>query len=135
MNGRLVIPALVLGSLAQFFVNLPALVRALIMLNALDVLVGLVSAVATASFQSRVMLLGGARKMFIWCVVGVGWILDTNRVVPDLPIDLATVAAGYYCVLEAASILKHCVRVGVPLPDALRRIVEKADAGTDPSGQ
>jgi len=135
VNGRLVVPALVLGSLAQFFVNLPALVRALIMLNALDVAVGLVSAVATASFRSRVMLMGGARKMFIWCVVGVGWILDSYQVVPGLPVDLATVAAGYYCVLEAASILKHCVQVGVPLPDALKRVVEKADGGTDSGGQ
>jgi len=135
MNGRLVLPALVLGSVAQFFLNLPALVRALLLLNALDVLVGLATALVTSSYRSHVMLLGGARKMFIWCVVGIGWILDAHRLVPDLPVDFSAVAAGYYCVLEAASVLKHCVKVGVPLPDALKKIVERADAGTDSGGQ
>jgi len=123
VNGRLLLPAVLISGVLQFFLGLPDIMKALFLLNALDVATGLFSAVVRRQFRGEVMLVGGAKKVFIWCVVAVGWVLDAHHILPDLPVDLASVVAGYYCVMEAASVLKHCAAVGVPLPEVLKGFV------------
>lgn len=108
----------VLGSflVAQFY-GLPAIVQALLILIALDMLFGFLIAWREKTISSHEAFYGATRKCAQLILIGMAGLLQPLL---KLEIPLANVLAAYYVYVECLSILEHASKTGIPIPAFLR---------------
>lgn len=120
------------GVTAAFLVSLPSTVLALIILQAMDVVTGLMSGYINKELSSKTSYAGLMRKALVLVAVGGSSYLGQALQLPS-PEVLPTTIAGFYAMHEALSILENLIRAGVPLPDPLKNALAKEhhDAESD----
>ena len=96
--------------------GLGVMIECLLILNALDVLSGLIKAFDTKNVSSKVMKHGALTKMIVWIVILVSAIISVY-----LKIDLTSYVVGYYIVMEVVSILENASQF-IPIPDKLKNV-------------
>lgn len=90
------------------------LIQALIVLMALDILMGLVTAYIAKKLSSTISWVGMSKKAATLIIVAMA-----VSVTPASGLPMGDLATIYYCGTEALSITEKAARLGVPLPPAL----------------
>lgn len=122
---------------AGVFVSLPTylvggvdvMLSTLILFMALDYITGLLASGVEGKISSKVGYKGIIKKVGILIVIVVCFQLDKiglNEVFTSLPFDspAKTLAIVYYIGMEGISNLENLGRMGVPLPDFLKKAFE-----------
>mgnify|MGYP001267518978 CR=1 FL=1 len=110
------------AALAGLWGALPLLVQILVILQAIDVASGLLSAWYNGTVSSTVSFRGMAKKVLCLALVGGAHVIERGFAF-DIPLGAA--AAGFYCVHEIISIAENAARTGLPLPEQMMRALQK----------
>lgn len=93
----------------------------LLLIMALDMATGICKAVIKRKLNSTTSWVGMCRKVVTLIIIGVCAILDP--LAGGLPVS--KLAAIAFIVTEAISIMENAIACGVPVPNALREVIEK----------
>mgnify|MGYP000986880471 FL=1 len=88
-----------------------------------DYLTGLMAAAVEKKLSSEIGFKGIFRKVLIFMLVGIGHILDA-RVIGDGSV-LRTAVIFFYISNEGISIIENAGRIGLPIPQKLKAILEQ----------
>ena len=88
-----------------------------------DYLTGLMAAAVEKKLSSEIGFKGIFRKVLIFMLVGIGHILDT-RVIGDGSV-LRTAVIFFYISNEGISIIENAGRIGLPIPQKLKAVLEQ----------
>ncbi|MBO9308120.1 phage holin family protein [Thermomicrobium sp.] len=107
------------GTIGLFIAQVPEAVTALVLLMAIDIATGVISAGIRGKLSSEASWHGLKRKVLTLLMVATAWVLE--RYLPvQLPVSFTTAIALFYCAHEGLSILENVAEAGVPVPRALR---------------
>jgi len=112
-----------LGAVVALLTKLPETVLALLGLMVIDVVSGVVASWSERRTSSGVYWCGVTRKAMTLMVVAACWLVERATGVP-----LGVAVTGFYIAHEALSILENAGRIGVPLPEVVRRALETLNA-------
>ncbi len=111
------------GFMGWFLGGLDGFLYALIMFVAIDYLTGLMAAYVQKKISSEVGFRGICRKVAIFCLVGVGHVLDT-QVIQNGSV-LRTAVIFFYLSNEGISIIENIAVIGLPVPKKLKDVLEQ----------
>lgn len=111
------------GFMGWFLGGLDGFLYALIMFVAIDYLTGLMAAYVQKKISSEVGFRGICRKVAIFCLVGVGHVLDT-QVIQNGSV-LRTAVIFFYLSNEGISIMENIAIIGLPVPKKLKDVLEQ----------
>ena len=111
------------GFMGWFLGGLDGFLYALIMFVAIDYLTGLMAAYVQKKISSEVGFRGICRKVAIFCLVGVGHVLDT-QVIQNGSV-LRTAVIFFYLSNEGISIIENIAIIGLPVPKKLKDELEQ----------
>ena len=124
------------GWLGYFLGGLDGLLIALLVFSVLDYVTGVMCAIADHELSSAVGFKGICRKVLIFMLVGIGHILDVHVVGTGSALRTAVIC--FYLSNEGVSLLENASRLGLPVPDKLKAILqqlhgraEKGEGGED----
>lgn len=122
-----------LGAAAGVWAGLHPLYQALAVLILVDVVTGVLAALATGTkLSSDISLRGGVLKAMKVISVGIAAYLEPHAG----GIPLGPIVAGYWCADEGLSIVENYGRAGLPVPQALRDALAKlSDERGDQGGR
>ncbi|WP_068792113.1 phage holin family protein [Brevibacillus laterosporus] len=106
------------------------LLTVLIVFVGIDYASGIAAGAAEGKLKSKIGIIGIARKLFIFGIVAVAHMLDT-ALGDQHVIRSATIF--FYMANELLSILENAGRIGLPVPNVVKRAVEvlKDKGGTN----
>ncbi|MDE5738230.1 MAG: phage holin family protein [Oscillospiraceae bacterium] len=104
--------------------NLDGLLLALIAFMVLDYITGVIVGKIANELSSKTGFIGIAKKGFMLAVVAVGHILDTQVFGGDGSVCRSAVI-GFYLANEGLSILENAGKLGIPLPDFLKKTLKQ----------
>lgn len=96
---------------------------ALVLFITIDYITGVMCAVADRKLSSEIGFKGICRKMVIIMLVGVGAMLDGYVIKSGEVVRTAVIF--YYLSNEGLSILENAARLGLPVPEKLRDMLEQ----------
>ncbi|WP_313119324.1 phage holin family protein [Proteiniclasticum ruminis] len=105
---------------------------ALIAFVVLDYLLGVMCAIIEKHLSSDVGARGIFKKVVIFSLVGVAHIIDQNIIGDGSAIRTAVIF--FYLSNEGISIIENATRLGLPIPEKLRDILEQLKDGGDKDG-
>ncbi|MBM7621428.1 toxin secretion/phage lysis holin [Bacillus tianshenii] len=109
------------GSIASLlFGGLSKLLFFLIAFVIVDYITGVFAAIVEKKLSSRVGFKGIAQKVFIFALVSIAHVLDiilSTTIIKDITIL-------FYLVNEFISIMENAHRIGVPIPEILKRMID-----------
>lgn len=111
------------GWLGYFLGGWDGALYALITFITIDYVTGVMCAISDRRLSSEVGFRGICRKVIILALVGVGSILD--RHVIGTGSVLRTAVIFYYLSNEGISILENATRLGLPVPEKLKNVLEQ----------
>ena len=111
------------GWLGYFLGGWDGALYALITFITMDYITGVMCAISDRRLSSEVGFRGICRKVIILALVGVGSILD--RQVIGSGSVLRTAVIFYYLSNEGISILENATRLGLPVPEKLKNVLEQ----------
>lgn len=111
------------GFMGWFLGGLDGFLYALIMFVSIDYLTGLMAAYVQKKISSEVGFRGICRKVAIFCLVGVGHVLDT-QVIQNGSV-LRTAVIFFYLSNEGISIIENIAIIGLPVPKKLKDVLEQ----------
>ena len=94
---------------------------ALIAFVVIDYITGIMCAINDHTLSSAVGFRGICRKVLIFCMVGIGNILDVN-ILGDGSV-LRTAVIFFYLSNEGVSMLENAAHLGLPIPDKLKEVL------------
>lgn len=115
-----------------------ALIIALVAMVAIDYITGIIKAAMQGKLSSLVGFKGLLKKVAIFLLVAVGVMVD--KIIPATNEALRNAVIFFYIANEGLSILENAGELGLPLPAALKKSLEKMkdketgpdiDSGTD----
>ncbi|ART77727.1 holin [Sutcliffiella horikoshii] len=117
------------GSMVSFlYGGFSSLLLFLIIFVVVDYLTGIMAAYVEKRLSSRVGFKGIAQKVFIFALVSIAHVLDIilgANLIKDVTIL-------FYLVNEFISIMENASRIGVPIPNILKKVIDaikkKADS-------
>ena len=95
-----------------------------------DIITGWIQASINGTRDSTKMRKGLYRKVGEILVVVVAWVVG---VAITLPVDVASMAAGYIVIMEGISILENLDQAGINIP-IIKRILKKTKDAIDAQG-
>jgi toxin secretion/phage lysis holin len=108
-----------------------ALIIALVAMVIIDYITGVIKAAVQGKLSSAVGFRGLLKKVAIFLLVAVGVMVD--RVIPATNEAVRSAVIFFYIANEGLSILENAGELGLPLPAALKKSLEKMkDKGTGP---
>ncbi|WP_404347337.1 holin family protein [Sutcliffiella horikoshii] len=117
------------GSMASFlYGGFSSLLVFLIMFVVVDYLTGIMAAYVEKRLSSRVGFKGIAQKVFIFALVSIAHVLDIilgTNLIKDVTIL-------FYLVNEFISIMENASRIGVPIPNILKKVIDAIKKKADP---
>ncbi|WP_226680624.1 phage holin family protein [Sutcliffiella horikoshii] len=117
------------GSMASFlYGGFSSLLMFLIMFVVVDYLTGIMAAYVEKRLSSRVGFKGIAQKVFIFALVSIAHVLDIilgTNLIKDVTIL-------FYLVNEFISIMENASRLGVPIPNILKKVIDAIKKKADP---
>lgn len=120
------------GWLGWFLGGLDGFLYALIAFIVIDYLLGVMCAVLEKHLSSDVGAKGIFMKVVIFSLVGVAHIIDQNIIGDGGAIRTAVIF--FYLSNEGISIIENATRLGLPVPEKLKLILEQLKEGGDKSG-
>lgn len=106
---------------------------ALIAFVVLDYLLGVMCGIVEKHLSSDVGARGIFKKVVIFSLVGVAHIIDQN-IIGDGGV-IRTAVIFFYLSNEGISIIENATRLGLPVPEKLRDVLEQLKDGGDKSGR
>ena len=115
-----------------------ALIIALVAMVAIDYITGIIKAAVQGKLSSLVGFKGLLKKVAIFLLVAVGVMVD--KIIPATNEAVRNAVIFFYIANEGLSILENAGELGLPLPAALKKSLEKMkdketgpdiDSGTD----
>lgn len=113
----------IVGWLGYFLGGWDGLLYALIAFVAIDYVTGVMCAISNHTLSSEVGFKGICRKVLIFLLVGIGSILDA-RVIGSGSV-LRTAVIFFYISNEGVSILENAARLGLPVPEKIKVVLEQ----------
>lgn len=120
------------GWLGWFLGGYDGFLYALIAFIVVDYLMGVMCAVLEKHLSSDVGARGIFKKVVIFSLVGVAHIIDQN-IIGDGSAS-RTAVIFFYLSNEGISIIENATRLGLPIPEKLRDILEQLKDGGDKDG-
>ena len=111
------------GWLGYFLGGWDGLLYALIAFVAIDYVTGVMCAISNHTLSSEVGFKGICRKVLIFLLVGIGSILDAHVIGSGSV--LRTAVIFFYISNEGFSILENAARLGLPVPEKIRVVLEQ----------
>lgn len=111
------------GWLGYFLGGCDGLLYALIAFVVIDYITGVMCAVSDHKLSSAVGFRGICRKVLIFLLVGIANILD--GLVIGTGSVLRTAVIFFYLSNEGVSLLENAAHLGLPVPDAMKNILEQ----------
>jgi len=109
------------GFLGWFLGGFDGFLYALVVFVVIDYLTGIMCAINDHTLSSAVGFRGICRKVLIFCMVGIGNILDVN-ILGDGSV-LRTAVIFFYLSNEGVSMLENAAHLGLPIPDKLKEVL------------
>ena len=120
------------GWLGYFLGGCDGLLYALIAFVAIDYITGVMCAISDETLSSEVGFKGICRKVLIFLLVGIGNIIDVQ--VLGSPGVLRTAVIFFYLSNEGVSLLENAAHLGLPVPDAIKTVLEQLHDRSDGKG-
>ena len=120
------------GWLGYFLGGCDGLLYALIAFVAIDYITGVMCAISDKALSSEVGFRGICRKVLIFLLVGIGNIIDVQ--VLGSPGVLRTAVIFFYLSNEGVSLLENASHLGLPVPDAIKTVLEQLHDRSDGKG-
>ncbi len=111
------------GWLGYFLGGWDELLYALIAFVAIDYITGVICAISNHTLSSEVGFKGICRKVLIFLLVGIGSILDAHVIGSGSV--LRTAVIFFYISNEGVSILENAARLGLPVPEKIKVVLEQ----------
>ena len=111
------------GWLGYFLGGWDGLLYALIAFVAIDYVTGVMCAISNHTLSSEVGFKGICRKVLIFLLVGIGSILDAHVIGSGSV--LRTAVIFFYISNEGVSILENAARLGLPVPEKIKVVLER----------
>lgn len=108
------------GTFSFVFGGWPALVQVLLTMVIIDYVTGVIASGVEGKLLSRVGLVGIARKVFIFLIIALAHQIDIAFESKNLIRDVTTY---FYMANEVLSIVENGGRLGVPVPNVLRKAI------------
>lgn len=115
--------SLIGGIIGFMFGKLDGLITALIVFVTIDYVTGFICAWAEKKLSSEVGAKGIAKKVFIFFLVAVANVIDTQILKEGS--TLRTAVIFYYLANEGLSIVENAARLGLPVPPKLKDALEQ----------
>ena len=130
-NGVQVAFTAVGGWLGWFLGGCDGLLYALIAFVVIDYITGLMAGVIQKKLSSEIGFKGICKKVAIFCLVGIGHVLDT-RIIGNGSV-LRTAVIFFYLSNEGISIIENVAIIGLPVPKKLKDVLAQLhdDAESD----
>lgn len=96
---------------------------ALVVFVAVDYVTGLMAAAVEKKLSSGVGFRGIFKKIVVFCLVALGHILDTHIIQNGSAVRTAVIF--FYLSNEGISILENAARIGLPVPEKLKGVLEQ----------
>lgn len=120
------------GWLGYFLGGCDGLLYALIAFVSIDYITGVMCAISDKTLSSEVGFKGICRKVLIFLLVGIGNIIDVQ--VLGSPGVLRTAVIFFYLSNEGVSLLENAAHLGLPVPDAIKTVLEQLHDRADRKG-
>ena len=120
------------GWLGYFLGGCDGLLYALIAFVAIDYITGVMCAISDKTLSSEVGFKGICRKVLIFLLVGIGNIIDVQ--VLGSPGVLRTAVIFFYLSNKGVSLLENAAHLGLPVPDAIKTVLEQLHDRSDGKG-
>ncbi len=114
-------------SVAAAWMRIPHMVQVLLMIMGLDLISGILAAIATKSVNSSLMLKGLFKKLSVLPLLALLHIIEAPL---NLPFEFESVAVVAFILYEAMSIVENAARAGVPIPAVIVSTLAKAKIKT-----
>lgn len=111
------------GWLGYFLGGCDGLLYALIAFVVIDYITGVMCAIANHTLSSEVGFKGICRKVLIFLLVGIANILDIHVIGSGSV--LRTAVIFFYISNEGVSILENAARLGLPVPEKIKVVLEQ----------
>lgn len=109
------------GFLGWFLGGFDGFLYALVVFVVIDYITGIMCAINEHTLSSAVGFRGICRKVLIFCMAGIGNILDVN-ILGEGHV-LRTAVIFFYLSNEGVSMLENCAHIGLPIPDKLKDVL------------
>ena len=117
------------GWLGYFLGGCDGLLYALIAFVVIDYITGVMCAISDKTLSSEVGFKGICRKVLIFLLVGIANIIDVQ--VLGAPGVLRTAVIFFYLSNEGVSLLENAAHLGLPVPDAIKTVLEQLHNRSD----
>lgn len=111
------------GYLGYFLGGLDSFIYALITFVVIDYLTGLMAAIVERKLSSEIGFRGIFKKVLIFLLVAVGNIVDKNLIGTGGAVRTAVIF--FYISNEGISIIENSIRIGLPVPQKLKDVLEQ----------
>ena len=111
------------GWLGWFLGGCDGLLYTLLAFAAVDYVTGIMCAVVDKKLSSAVGFKGIFKKVLIFTLVGIANIVDVQ--VLETPGVLRTAVIFFYLSNEGVSMLENAAHLGLPVPDAIKTVLEQ----------
>ncbi len=98
-----------------------ALIQILVAFVVIDYITGVLAAGINGKLNSNIGLKGIAKKVFIFIIVACGHLVDNAMGTQDIVRDAAIY---FYIANELLSILENAGKIGLPVPDILKKSID-----------
>ena len=120
------------GWLGYFLGGCDGLLYALIAFVVIDYITGVMCAISDKTLSSEVGFKGICRKVLVFLLVGIGNIIDVQ--VLGSPGVLRTAVIFFYLSNEGVSLLENAAHLGLPVPDAIKTVLEQVHDRAEKGG-
>nr|WP_025434947.1 phage holin family protein [Peptoclostridium acidaminophilum] len=120
------------GWLGWFMGGYDGFLYALITFVIVDYLLGVMCAVLEKHLSSDVGAKGIFRKVVIFTLVGIAHVIDSNIIGDGSA--LRTAVIFFYLSNEGISIIENSTRLGLPVPQKIRDVLEQLKSGGEKDG-
>jgi toxin secretion/phage lysis holin len=120
------------GWLGWFLGGYDGFLYALIAFVVIDYLLGVMCAIIEKHLSSDVGARGIFKKVVIFSLVGIAHIIDQN-IIGDGGV-IRTAVIFFYLSNEGISIIENATRLGLPIPEKFRDVLEQLKDGGDKDG-
>ena len=120
------------GFLGWFLGGVDGFLYALVAFIATDYITGVMCAIVERVLSSEIGYRGIFKKVLIFALVGIAHIIDQN-IIGDGSV-IRTAVIFFYLSNEGISIIENATRLGLPIPEKLRDVLEQLKGGGDKDG-
>ncbi len=111
------------GYLGYILGGFDGFIYALITFVVIDYITGLMAAIVERKLSSEIGFKGIFKKVLIFLLVAVGSVIDKNLIGTGSAVRTAVIF--FYISNEGISIIENAIRIGLPVPEKLRNVLEQ----------